>query len=77
MEGAILGFSEEGFPPNYGVAVFKDDSPIWDFPTVMEEDLESTGRFDRYDRLYDGTRITVSENGELLEWHDPPDTELE
>jgi hypothetical protein len=68
LEGAILS-PHEGLPVTYAVAVYDRDSLVW---TIHEDDLEATGRHDRYENFYDGTRITVSDQGELLEWHDPP-----
>ena len=67
----MIGFSEDGYPKAYALAVYVNDPVIWDCHRAVEEDLEATGRHGREEDYYDGTRITVSEEGELLEAHDP------
>jgi hypothetical protein len=69
LQGTILAFSEEGYPVSYAFAF---DGGGGENMSVLEEDLESTGRFARSEDFYDGTSVTVSEHGELIAYNEAP-----
>jgi hypothetical protein len=57
LEGAILGANQDeqnGW--SYGVHLYKLEE-VWFFG---EQELEATGRMDKYESFYDGTSITVT-----------------
>ena len=66
LEGAVLGHAveDDGEIVSYAVAIYERGGICW---SVAPSDLEATGRHDRRERLYDGSSIRVSEDGELLD----------
>ncbi|MDP1793155.1 MAG: Imm31 family immunity protein [Acidimicrobiales bacterium] len=64
--GAVLGVSVpeiDGRPVSYALGGYDFDETIM----VSEDELDSTGRFDRREDFYSGESIRVNQEGELLD----------
>jgi hypothetical protein len=63
LEGTILGFSEGKDRVSYSVFIHKLNETWF----LSGNDLISTGKMDKRGNFYDGSRLTVSTDGDVLE----------